>query len=216
MKRSALLLALILSLVLAAGCDFRGIRGNGRIKTESRPVSAFTRVNAGGYYSIKWQPGQPALTVRTDENLLSHITTKMDGDVLRIELQGQIAPTDGIQIALSSPALKGADLSGAVKLEAQPLGGDTFALETGGATKVTLSGKVRRLLASLTGASKLQARDLSAETVEISVTGAGKADVCASELLRAAITGAGEVSYSCNPKSVEKKITGAGKIHPRD
>ena len=35
-------------------------------------------------------------------------------------------------------------------------------------------------------------------------------------LKKAAITGAGWVSYAGNPKSVEKKITGAGKISPRD
>ena len=94
--------------------------------------------------------------------------------------------------------------------------GDRFALETSGATKVSLAGKVNRLLASLTGASKLDAADFPAEDVEISVTGAGKADVTATNLLRAAITGAGKVSYGGNPKSVEKKITGAGKISPRD
>jgi len=87
---------------------------------------------------------------------------------------------------------------------------------TGGAAKVTMAGKVNRLLADLTGASNLRAADLSAEDVELSVTGAGKADVTVSNLLRAVITGAGNVSYGGNPKSVEKKITGAGKIEPRD
>jgi hypothetical protein len=79
-----------------------------------------------------------------------------------------------------------------------------------------MAGKVNRLLADLTGASNLRAGDLSAENVELSVTGAGKADVTASNLLRAVITGAGKVSYGGNPKSVERKITGAGKIEPRD
>ena len=82
--------------------------------------------------------------------------------------------------------------------------------------QVTLAGKVNRLLASLTGASKLKAADLPADDVELSVTGAGKADVTASNLLRASITGAGKVSYGGQPKSVEKKITGAGKIEPRE
>ena len=46
--------------------------------------------------------------------------------------------------------------------------------------------------------------------------GAGKADVTASNSLKAAITGAGKVSYGGHPKSVEKKITGAGRIEPRE
>jgi hypothetical protein len=216
MKPTTLLLTLGLAVVLVSGCEFRGIRGNGNIKTESRPVSDFTRVDAGGVYKITWQPGPASLTITTDENLLSHIKTTSEGNVLKLRLNERLDPTEGIKVVLTSPSLSGADLSGAVKMEAASLGGDTFALETSGAAQVTLAGKVKRLLASLTGASKLHAGDLACETVEVSVTGAGKADVCATDRLRTAITGAGEVTYGCHPKSVEKKITGAGKIEARD
>jgi hypothetical protein len=136
--------------------------------------------------------------------------------VLKIEIHGQIAPTHGVTLVITSASLAGAELSGAVKLEAAQLSGDRFALDTSGATKVTLSGRTNRLIASLTGASKLNAESLQTENVEISVTGAGRADVMATNSVKAAITGAGRVSYGGNPKSVEKKITGAGKISPRD
>ena len=215
-NKTYLITALSLLVLLSAGCDWRGIRGNGQIKTESRPVTAFTRVDAGGFYELEWRPGAPSLSLTTDENLLSYIETRMEGDLLKIGIRGSIAPTHGIKVIVTSPSLAGASLSGAVKFNAAQLSGATFALETSGATKVTLTGKVNRLLASLTGASKLQAADLSTEDVELSVTGAGKADVTASNLLRAAITGAGKVSYGGHPKSVEKKITGAGKIEPRE
>jgi hypothetical protein len=216
MKKLNLITALFLLVLLSAGCDWRGIRGNGQIKTEPRPVTAFTRVDAGGFYQMEWRPGAPSFSLTTDENLLSHIKTSMEGDLLKIEVHGSIAPTHGVKVVITSPSLAGASLSGAVKLDAAQLSGATFALETSGAAEVILAGKVGRLLANLTGASKLQATDLSAEDVELSVTGAGKADVTASNSLRAAITGAGKVSYGGNPKSVEKKITGAGKIEPRE
>ncbi len=216
MKNKPYIVALSLLILLSAGCDWRGIRGNGTIKTEQRPVTPFTRIEAGGFYDIQWQPGQPSLSLITDENLLSHVETRMSGSVLRIETHGQIAPTHGVTVVITSPSLAGAELSGAVKLEAAQLGGDRFALDTSGATKVTLAGRTNRLIASLTGASKLNAETLQSEDVEISVTGAGRADVTATNSLKAAITGAGRVSYGGNPKSVEKKITGAGKIAPRD
>ena len=216
MKKIQIISALSLLVFLSGGCDWRGIRGNGIIKTEARPVTAFTRVDAGGFCELEWHQGAPSCSVTMDENLLSHITTKVEGDLLKIEMHGSLSPTRGIKIAITSPSLAGASLSGAVELDASQITGNTFALETSGATKVTLAGKVNRLLASLTGASKLQAADLSADDVELSVTGAGKADVTASNLLRASITGAGKVSYGGQPKSVEKKITGAGKIQPRD
>jgi hypothetical protein len=216
MKKINLIAASLLLVLLSTGCDWRGIRGNGRIKTESRPVTAFTRVDAGGFYKLEWHPGPPSFTLTTDENLLSHIRSGVQGDLLKIAMHDSIAPTHGIKVVITSPSLTGAVLSGALNFNAAQLSGPTFALQTGGAVKVTMAGKVNRLLADLTGASKLQAADLSAEDVELSVTGAGKADVTASNLLRAVITGAGNVSYGGNPKSVERKITGAGKIEPRD
>jgi len=215
MKRLDLII-LSLLVLLSVGCGWKGIRGNGKIKTEARPVTAFTRVDAGGFYELEWHPGAPSLSLTTDENLLAHIETRMAGDVLKIEMHGTFSPTRGIKIAITSPALTGASLSGAVKFDATQISAATFALETSGATRVTLAGKVSRLLASLTGASKLKAADLPAEEVELSVTGAGKADVTASNLLRVSITGAGKVTYGGQPKSVEKRITGAGKIAPRE
>ena len=216
MKRIQLISALSLLIILSTGCDWRGIRGNGNIKTESRPMTAFTRVEAGGFYELEWHPGAPSFSLTTDENLLAHIQTSVEGDLLKIKMQHSLAPTDAIKIVITSPTLTGASFSGALTFDATQLSGGTFALETSGAAKVTLAGKVDRLLASLTGASKLQAAELSTADVELSVTGAGKADVTASNLLRASITGAGKVSYGGQPKSVEKKITGAGKIEPRE
>ena len=216
MKKIHLAGLLSLLVLLAAGCDWKGIRGNGNIKTESRPVTAFSRIDASGFYEVEWHPGAASLSLTTDENLLAEIKTSVEDNLLKIDLRNSVAPTRGIKIVITSPTLAGASLSGALKFRADQLSGATFALETSGAAKVTLAGKVERLLASLTGASKLQAADLSANDVELSVTGAGKADVTASNLLRASITGAGKVSYGGQPKSVEKRITGAGKIKPRD
>ena len=139
MKNKSHIVALSLLIVLSAGCDWRGIRGNGTIKTEQRPVTSFTRIEAGGFYDIRWQPGPPSLSLTTDENLLSQIETRNSGSVLKIETKGQIAPTHGVTVVITSPSLAGAELSGALKLEASQLSGDSFALDTSGAAKVTLA-----------------------------------------------------------------------------
>lgn len=217
MKTKFLFPALCLFLLCLPGCDWHRIRGNGKITTDRRPVTDFTRVEAGGFCELEWHPGPPSFSLTTDENLLSRIRTRMDGDRLKIDMEdGPMAPTDGIKIVITSSSLVGAELSGAVELNATQLSGSKFVLETSGAAKITLTGKVNRLLASLTGASKLEAEGLPTEDVELSVTGAGKAEVVATNSLRAAITGAGKVIYGGNPKTVERKITGAGKIEPRD
>jgi hypothetical protein len=203
-------------LVLAAGCRWIGIRGNGHIKTDERTISAFANIDAGGAFEIEWKSGAPALSVTTDENLLAYVDNHISGDTLRLRTHEQIWPTHGIKVVISSPTRAGAKLSGAVKLTANQISGPKFALESTGAARVTLDGSIDELLADMTGASELNAGGLQTKTAEISTTGAADAEVAVAETLKVAITGAGKVSYSGNPKTIEKHISGAGSIRHRD
>ena len=197
------------------GCHWTGIRGNGHIVTENRPVEEFTSIEAEGAFDIDWTPGPPNCTIRTDENLLRHVETSMDGKKLRLEWHGQLHPTHGMKVKLSSSSVTGARLTGAVRLTATRLSGRGFYLDGTGATRVTADGTVNELMATLTGASKLDAESLQVRTAELSISGAGKAAVSASEILKVAISGAGKVTYSGNP-AIERHISGAGSIRKRD
>jgi hypothetical protein len=201
---------------LVVGCHWVGVRGNGNIKTDQRTVSVFASIDAGGAFIIEWQNGAPALSITTDENLLSHIDSHVSGDTLHLHTRDQIWPTHGIKVVISSPTRSGAKISGAVRLTATQLAGPEFAFQSTGAARVTLDGSVDELLADMTGASELKANALQTKTVEISTTGAADAELAVSEILKVSITGAGKVSYSGNPKTVEKHISGAGSIRHRD
>jgi hypothetical protein len=201
---------------VAAGCRWVGIRGNGHIKTDERTISAFANIDASGAFQIEWKSGAPALSITTDENLLPYIENHISGDTLRLRTHEQIWPTHGIKVVISSPTRAGARISGAVKLTAKQISGPKFALESTGAAHVNLDGSIDELLADMTGASDLSANGLQTKTAEISTTGAADAEIAVSEILKVAITGAGKVSYSGNPKTIEKHITGAGSIRHRD
>ena len=202
--------------VLAAGCNWIGIRGNGHIKTDERRISAFADIDVRGTFEIEWQSGAPALRITTDENLLAYIHSNVSGDTLHLRIHEQLRPTHGIKIVISSPTRTGASLSGAVKLTAKQLSGPRFAVESRGASQVLLDGNVDELLADMTGASELAASALQTKTAQISTTGAGDAQVAVAETLKVAITGAGKVQYSGNPPTIEKHISGAGSIRRKD
>ena len=108
------------------GCHLGGIRGNGHIVTESRQIQEFTSVEAEGAFEIEWAPGPASCTIRTDENLLSHVETSMSGKKLRLEWHGQLRPTHGMKVKLSSSSLSGARLTGAVRLTGTRLSGRAF------------------------------------------------------------------------------------------
>jgi Putative auto-transporter adhesin, head GIN domain len=128
----------------------------------------------------------------------------------------RVRASHGVNVVISSPMRTGAKLSGASDLRVPALTGARFAVESSGAADVTLDGTVDELLADMTGAADLKAKMLQARSVQISSTGAASAQVSASEILRVDITGAGDVTYSGNPKTVEKHITGAGSIRHKD
>jgi len=199
-----------------SGCHLVGIKGNGNITTENRTSVNFSSIEADGAYEIQWTNGATSVAITTDQNLLGHIMTTVESDKLHIRSHEPLRPTHGIKLKISSPALTGAQLNGAVRFGASKLAGQTFYLEANGATRVALDGSVQGLIASLNGASRLDAVPLQTQTTELSISGAGRADVDVSESLKVAISGAGKVVYSGNPKRVEKDISGAGSIKPRE
>ena len=202
--------------IFLGGCDWVGIRGNGHIRTDQRAISEFEEIAGSGGLRIEWHSGAPALSVTTDENLLPYVENRVSDKTLRLRTRERLRPTHGIKVIVSSTNLNGADLSGAVDLIAKQVSGPKFYLQSRGASDVTVDGNVEQLLADMTGASDLKAKGLQAKTVEISTTGAASAYVSAADILRVSITGAGDVTYYGNPKTIEKHVTGAGSIRRKD
>jgi Putative auto-transporter adhesin, head GIN domain len=197
------------------GCHISGIRGNGHITTETRPVQEFTSVEAEGAFDIQWVPGSASCTITTDSNLLSHVETSTSGGKLELRWHGQLRPTHGMKVKLSSSKLTSTRLMGAVQLEANRVAGKGFYIDGAGATRITVDGTVDDLMATMAGASKLLADSLQVRNAELSIAGAGKAEVSVSDTLKVAISGAGKVTYRGNP-TVERQISGAGSVRQRD
>jgi hypothetical protein len=215
MNKITILIVAVFAVCLT-GCGRLGIRGNGHITTEQRTIAAFTEIEAKGAFEIEWHNGTPALSITTDENLLPYIENQVSSNKLRLHGRERVIPTHGIKVVVSSPTLNGAKLTGAVRLNAKQISGPKFYFESSGAGRITLDGNVDQLLADMTGATDLNARSLQTKTAEISATGASKAEIAVSETLRVSITGAGKITYSGNPKTIEKHITGAGSIRHQD
>ena len=155
--RKILIVLLAGCVVLVVGCHLPGIRGNGQIKTEERPIATFANVDANGAFEIEWQNGPPAVRVTTDENLLPYIENNVSEDTLHLRTREHVWPTHGIKVVISSPTRAGGKMRGAIKLIVKQLSGPIFALEAKGASQVSLDGSVDRLLVDMTGASQLAA-----------------------------------------------------------
>jgi len=212
----AVLAALGLAMLLLSGCHWVGVKGNGNIKTETRPIEAFTKVQADGAFEITWAAAPAgALSITTDENLMEYMRTTLSGETLKVEWIKPLKGTRGIKVNIASPTLSGVNLNGAVRLVASGLSGPELVIEANGATRIALEGNVNAMAADLNGASRLDAESLEARAIELSISGAGKAEVNATQVLKVTVSGAGKVTYLGNPQ-VTKEINGAGSVKRRD
>jgi hypothetical protein len=202
--------------LFVSGCHWPGIRGNGHVVTDQRPVTEFSNIKGDGAFVIEWHSGAPSLSITTDDNLLRYIDNHIEGKTLHLHSQNQLYPTQHITVLVTSPTLTGASMSGAVRLTATQISCPKFYLQTAGAARITLDGKADELLAEMSGAAKLIAETLHTKTADITSSGAAKAQVYATEALRVSISGAGKVIYYGHPPRVERHVSGAGSINPGD
>ncbi len=214
MKRTTIFILLLLTLAFTC-CRWLGVRGNGHRTTEQRTTVDFSELQADGSFEIEWRSGPPALTITTDENLMSYVENDVHDNKLHLHTRERLLPTHGLKVVLSSSTRTASKLTGASELVAHQLTGESYAVQTTGAASLKLDGTVTNLLADMTGASELSAKSLLTRSAEISTTGAASAEVSVSESLKVTITGAGEVIYHGNP-SVQKNVTGAGEVRRKD
>ncbi len=212
MKLRIALMFLITSFVITS-CTFWGVRGNGRVKTENRNVSEFTKIDASGAYSIKIKVGEsPSLRIKAEENLLSLIRTKVKGNTLVIDNKKNLSPRKELLIEITTRDLTSIDCSGANDIEVIGINTDRFEVDLSGAGSIELEGEVEKFYGDLSGAGSINARSLIANKVYISVSGAASASVHAKEFLDATVSGVGSIDYYGNPQNTKTNVSGVGSI----
>ena len=197
-----------------------GERGNGVARSETRQRAEFRSIHAegAGTLDVEVRTGQSGRSVEitADDNLLGLIGTEVVDGVLEVSPTISISPSTGLRLKVAVPVLDGIHLEGANHLNLQIDSAADFDLHLEGAGRVKAAGKVARLNLHSEGASTIDAAELVARVVDVHIEGAGKARVNATESLKAWIEGAGVITYSGEPKTVEKTIDGIGRIRKAD
>jgi hypothetical protein len=233
-----LLLAISLFSLLVSSCGRvlgKRVKGSGKISTETRNVSGFNSIRVSSSIDVYIsQDSAFSVKVETDDNLIQHIETSLDGDVLVIDIQKNYnpKPTDALKVHVSAPSLQKLTASGACDIHSTGRLTSTgvFSVKLTGASDAKLDVKAPKVTADLTGAGSLELRGetkdlelkgtgssemdcfgMMAENVSVKITGAGDADVFASVSLDIKVTGSGSVKYKGSP-SVSQKISGAGSV----
>ena len=214
MKRTLLILSLMLFAL--GGCNFEKFHktsGSGKMKLEKRDLPAFTAVDISGAYDVEIiAQKEQGLEIEGDDNLLPLIRTEVKNGVLTVSNQKGFDTKHTLRLRISLPKIDSISTSGASEIVATQVKSDDFNIDASGAGNMQISGETKTLKVDISGAGKVDARDLRAQGVTITISGSAEADVYASEELRAAVSGSGNVSYYGDPKTVKEEMSGSGSI----
>ena len=197
-----------------------GEKGSGVEKSEIRQIPPFTKIHAegAGVLDVDVKPGNAGgtLEIAIDDNLLGFITTDVVDGVLEISQTVSLSPKMRTRVKVAVPALESIHLEGANTLNLVIESSNPLELHMEGAGRVKASGKVGAFSVHSEGAGSVDAGELVSPDVEVTIEGAGKARVHATQSLKGHIAGAGRISYIGDPKTVEKRIEGIGRIGKAD
>ncbi|MGI8788238.1 MAG: head GIN domain-containing protein [Pyrinomonadaceae bacterium] len=222
MKKYGLLIfvfALSVGLAFSTNCSFGGfknlggVQGSGTSKTETRNVSGFSKIDAGGAMNVEVSIQKNfSVEVQADDNLLANIKTETSGDTLKIYSEDRISPKTRISIKISMPEIKGLDVSGASSGNVSNVNADSLELKASGASKIKIDGTAKELNADASGNSTIDAENLKAEDADVDASGASSATVSASGDLKVEASGASKIAYVGEPKNIKQNSSGASSV----
>jgi hypothetical protein len=196
-----------------AGC-VETYDGNGVLGEEARTATGFDRVSVRGSLDVELEPGDFAVAVRIDQNLLSRVATRVDGRSLLVRFDGNLGDhLPGPNVSIRLPLLSDVELNGAGRLVATGFDGEdpanvelsgsgevrwsgsTDALDVvlNGSGTLTVAGEATRADYYLAGAGTLDAKELTAEAANIEVEGTGNVQATVDGRVDASVNGSGTI-----------------------
>lgn len=214
MKKSILVLTL---LMLFAGCKMGGIGGSGTRKTEKKALPAFKAIETGGAFDVEITCQKPqSLEIEADDNLLPLLETDVSDGVLHVGMKQNYHSKKLISLRIAVPELNRITISGAGTVRVTGVKNENFVIHLTGAAKITANGDTKHVEITNSGAGLIDAHELRSSKAGVNLSGAGQADVYASEQLDVTISGVGRVTYSGQPKVINKNVSGIRTVSARD
>ena len=189
------------------------LQGSGIAVRQVRTVAPFTSVDLAGSNNVIIHVGRPqSVVVRADDNLIRHVTTRVDSGTLVIGSTGSYASKAVMSVTISVPALEALRLSGSGNVAAEDIHATRFTVSLSGSGNVHAAGSAAHLEAMLDGSGQARLLGLVARDVRAVIGGSGELLVTATDRLDASVPGSGEIIYAGNPAHVTKSVTGSGEI----
>lgn len=177
----------------------RPVIGNKKIVFQERTVSAYSQIKILGNADIVLTEGNIGqIKVETSENVLSYVTTEVEGDILVIKLKHygvNYVPKLKVYVPIDEKFNKITIVG-----KAEVISKEDFSLQ------------LPSLEVVLKGNGNFKGKALSARKAILSIAGAGNIEASVTEEVQAKIMGYGHITIYGNPSKKDTDIKGSGKI----
>ena len=222
--------------LLFSSCNqvFNGIKGNGNVQTEARKISeSFTKISVSrGLEVIVEQGNTIKVEVEADQNLLKHITTKVENGVLVVSSDENIYSSESEIVRITMPTIEGLETTSGSNLKSKSvLKGtnlyvksssgseidvnaefDVISSESTSGSTISLTGKALKLATTSSSGSEIDAKNLLANEVVSQSTSGSSTEVHPLVSLNAKASSGSSVDYSGTPKTIKKEETSGGSV----
>ena len=165
------------------------------IKTEVKNGKLSIKVEKG--YNLKPSSWNEGIRITVPVESINSIALSGSGDIV-----GKTTiKTDNFKTAMSG--------SGDITLDVEA---NSIDAAMSGSGDITLSGSTRDFEATISGSGDIKAYSLEADNVDATVSGSADIKVTANKMLKARVSGSGDISYRGNPEKVDTKASGSGDI----
>lgn len=225
----------VLALLMTSCNSNFGIRGNGHVISQDRPVDGtFTEIEVSRGLDVYLTQGDhQSITVQADDNLHDVIKTVIEGKVLKIYADENINYSSAQKILISFnsiskiTATSGSDVYATNKFNIDRLNlistsGSDLTLEIDAQTlecivssgsNLNVSGTVINFTADASSGSDIDASNLKAEISRVKATSGADIKVNTTQELYANANSGGDIKYQGNPIKVDKTRGVASDIH---
>lgn len=205
--------------------------------SETRKVSAFDGINASGGLTLEVKPGEPALTLEGEPEVIAAYVTEVKDGVLHLHRDARtwrdVFRNQQVTVRVTTPALKSLEvsggidatvrdvinqrafsthLSGGIKLRATGISSDTVKVDASGGVQATLEGKAKTVDVDVSGGTTLDTRALQATAVTLDASGGCDVKVHASKSVKGEASGGVSVDVYGNPPELRVETSGAATV----
>ena len=219
----ALIIAIVVAAVIAIPVILSGffpgsqVVGSGNVQTQQKNISDFTSITVGSGFTVQiTQSTSYAVSVTSDNNILSHIQVFKTGTTLTITLQPMIGyQTTTLKATISMPTLNELQLSGGTTVSATGFSStNNFSTDLSGGSRLTMTGNANNLEATCSGGSTINLSDFRVDNAQIVLSGGSHGTAYVTGRLDATLSGGSGLSYSGNPTLGNINSSGGSTISP--